>query len=96
MPQETAPNLERAESQQDYVWRFALDGRAEVTGYQDPLVEMIRVLLNDFLDMGFLTHNGEPVCVTGFAFNNKPKDIYDIFRDEGTSSGNSPVEGGAA
>jgi len=82
------PGSKSLQSEEEYIWRFDLKGRANGgIGYKDPLVEMVRLLLADFLNIGVLTCNGEPVQVTGFAFNNKPEDIFDIFLPEGSSSG---------
>jgi hypothetical protein len=78
--------------QEEYIWRFHLEENAGGARYKDPLVEMVRVFLDDFLHLGFLTYNGEPVQVTGFAFNNKPTEIYDIFSD-GVTPGSDQHEG---
>jgi len=76
------------ESPEEYIWRFDLEGGANShRGYKDPLIEMVRLFLDDFLNMGVLTCDGEPVRVTGFAFNNKPRDIYDIFLEDSEAGG---------
>lgn len=87
---DAGPDKKYLESQEEYIWRFDVDARLKERGYEDPLVEMVRLFLDDFLNLGFLTCEGEPVRVTGFAFNNNPKHLYDIFLDEHTSGGEPP------
>lgn len=74
-------------SEEDYVWRFAVPAKAAATGHEDPLVEMIRVFLDDFLSLGFLTWKGQRVRVDGFAFTNHPKQTYGIFLDVAAPGG---------
>jgi hypothetical protein len=70
------------EEDQDYVWSFGVQAKDDAPLYEDPLVEMIRVFLEDFLNIGFVTYNGKRISIDGFAFANKPKNIYTIFRDD--------------
>jgi hypothetical protein len=65
----------------DYVWSFAVHAEAEAPLYEDPLVEMVRVFLEDFLNMGFFTCDGKKVRIDGFAFANNPQKLYAVFRD---------------
>jgi len=86
-PSNSPPKSAAAELPEEYIWRFQLDGSGGAGKYRDPLVEMIRVFLDDFLNLGFLTCNGERVQVTGFAFNNKPTEVYDIFSNRAVTNG---------
>lgn len=71
-----------SDKNEDYVWNFAVHPSPE--RFEDPLVEMARLLLDDFLGIGFLTQEGNRVCVDGFAFSNSPDKIYTISRDKVT------------
>jgi len=88
----TATSSESPELQEEYIWRFHLEENAGGARYKDPLLEMVRVFLDDFLHLGFLTYNGEPVRVTGFAFNNEPREIYEIFLDDEATLGKDQHE----
>ena len=61
------------------VWRFALHSRTTSVGHEDPLVEMGRSFLDDFLNIGYLTNEGTRVKVDGFRFVDNPEEDYDIF-----------------
>lgn len=63
----------------DYVFRFQLTPPSGQTVSGDPLTEMVRTFMADFLNMGFLTKNGERVVVDGFAFMKDPQQIYEVF-----------------
>ncbi len=78
----------------DYKWRFALERQAAARGYQDPLIEMIRAFLEDFLNIGFLTIDEKRIDAKGFAFTNDPKRIYRIFLDPVTNSTSINDSGG--
>ena len=65
----------------DYVWRFAVEPKGAAPMYDDPLVEMVRVFLEDFLGMGFVTVGGRRATIDGFGFSNDPKKLYSIHRD---------------
>jgi len=73
------------EEQQDHVWRFALESRTSPVGYEDPLVEMVRAFLDDFLNIGYLTKEGRKVGVDGFTFLNDPGKSYRVFLDNAES-----------
>ncbi len=73
--------------EEDYVWRFVVQPNADPAGYDDPLVEMIRTFLEDFLNIGCLTFNGEQVRVDGFSFTNDHDKNYRIFLSEVASGG---------
>lgn len=80
------------EEQEDHVWRFALGGRANRAGYEDPLVEMVRAFLEDFLSIGYLTNGGRKVGIDGFTFLNEPEEHYRVFLDNAESTlGASPM-----
>lgn len=66
----------------DYIWRFEVQPATESRGYDDPLVEMVRAFLDDFLSFGILTSNGARIQVDGFAFSNDPEQVYRISLDE--------------
>ncbi len=68
---------------EDHVWRFAVHAQTDTPVYDDPLIEMVRVFLKDFLDMGFFTYEGKKVQVDGFAFANKPQELYALFEESG-------------
>lgn len=67
------------ETDEDYVWRFELDSGNQEPLLDDPLVEMVRKFLEDFLNIGFFVKDGEKVRVDGFFFLNNPEKIYEIF-----------------
>ncbi len=63
----------------DYVWRFPVQPETNSPVYDDPMVEMIRSFLADFLNLGHLTRDGKRVDVDGFQFANDSKTVYQIF-----------------
>ena len=65
----------------DYVFRFKLEPNPSVQEDADPLVETIRSFLDDFLKIGFFTHNGTRIPVDGFALLNDKTAIHKIFSD---------------
>lgn len=66
----------------DHVWRFAVDAQQDPPVYEDPLIEMVRMFLEDLIGLGFVTHKGKKVQIDGFAFANRPQEVYAIFREE--------------
>jgi len=48
---------------------------------------MVRTFLSDFLNLGFLTRDGERVRVDGFVFASDTQRIYDIFPSEAAPGG---------
>lgn len=67
---------------EDFVWRFAVPADDPSARFDDdPLAEMVRVFLVDFLNIGFLTAKGERVQCDGFAFLNDPESIHPICRN---------------
>lgn len=63
----------------DYVFRFKIDPVPEVSGDMDPLTETVRIFLDDFLKLGFLTSEGKRIRVDGFSFLNDKDTIHRIF-----------------
>ena len=64
---------------EDYVWRFKLEPSEETSPSDDPMIEMVRTFLADFLSIGFLTRRGERVKADGFSFEKNPEEIHEIF-----------------
>ncbi len=64
---------------EDYVWRFKLAPSGDASPADDPMIEMVRTFLSDFLRIGFLTHGGERVKADGFSFEKNPEEIHEIF-----------------
>ncbi len=89
---DSAVSARPSEAGEDYVWRFALGSPDGPAGEEDPLLEMVRCFLRDFLSMGFLTSAGERVRVDGFALTNAPTEIHPIFLDAVAATGSSPGE----
>ncbi len=78
--------VDDSEDRQDFVWRFSVSSPAdEVRG--DPLVEMVRLFLEDLQAIAFLTSNGEKISVDGFAFANNPSEIIPVFPDAPIADG---------
>jgi hypothetical protein len=76
------------ENEEEYVWRFKLAPPGEATPEEDPMIEMVRMFLADFLSIGFLTRGGERVKADGFSFEKDPDVIHEIFtRSDGNSAG---------
>ncbi len=69
------------ENKEDYVWRFSLHDETEAPMYKDPLIEIIRVFLEDFLSFGFVVKDGKPIEVDAFGFNEDPNKLYKIFKN---------------
>lgn len=69
----------RSDDSEDFVFRFPLKPADGEPVDPDPLVEMVRVFLEDFLRIGVLTKGGERVSVDGFAFVCEPERVYEIF-----------------
>lgn len=67
---------------EDYVWSFRLDGSGSPSVEPDPMVEMIRVFLADFLQIGSLTKNGVRMDADGFVFTADPETVHKIFSDK--------------
>ena len=67
-------------NKEDYIWRFSLHDDIEAPVYKDPLIEIIRAFLEDFLSFGFLVKDGKPIDVDSFAFNEDPDNLYKIFK----------------
>ncbi len=63
----------------DYVFRYPLDGEGGEPLYHDPLLEMVRVLLESLLDVVVLTQQGEEVKVDGFRLLSRPQEEHRIF-----------------
>ena len=74
--------------QGERVWRFALPSQTASAGHEDPLVEMVRSFLDDFLNIGYLTNEGRRVNVDGFRFVDNPEEEYEIFLSN-AQSGNT-------
>jgi hypothetical protein len=69
------------DNKEDYIWRFSLHDDIEAPVYKDPLIEIIRVFLEDFLSFGFLVKDGKQVDVDSFGFNEHPDKFYKIFKN---------------
>jgi hypothetical protein len=76
--------MKKEENSEDYVWRFRLDGEATSGKVRDPMMEMVRGFLADFLQIGFLTKNGARVDADGFVFSANPDLIHKIFTEKKT------------
>jgi len=83
MEQPAKRTLRPLESAQDeeHIWSFRLKANAALDpeANPDPLVEMVRVFLADFLEIGFLTKDGARVDADGFAFVAEPGTLHEIF-----------------
>jgi hypothetical protein len=75
---------EICEDDEDFVWRFSVPAFSDTGPRGDPLVEMVRLFMEDLLAIAFLTHKGERVSVDGFAFANNPAEIFTFFHDRST------------
>lgn len=75
-------NEETPENEPDFVWRFEIGSPEGRPVADDPLAEMIRAFLADFLEIGFLTKQGVRVDVDGFIFTKDLDTIYEIFPDQ--------------
>lgn len=62
-----------------YVFRFKLKESEATKASVDPLVEMVRSFVADFLDLGCFTHKGSRVQVDGFYFTNNPERRYPVY-----------------
>lgn len=70
----------------DFVFRFRLEPIAQdETGYDDPLLELVRGQLADLLDVVVFTYHGQPVLVDGFRLIAEPAEQYEVFpaREDG-------------
>ena len=74
--------LKDNEKGEDHVWRFRLEAQGAPEAEADPMVELIRIFLADFLQIGFLTKNGVRVDADAFAFVAKPDALHKIFPDK--------------
>jgi hypothetical protein len=63
----------------DYVFRYPLVTGGHDPVYHDPLVEMIRVLLESLLDVVVLTYGGKEVKADGFRLLTRPEEEFRIF-----------------
>ena len=70
------------DNKEDYIWRFSLHDDIKAPVYKDPLIEIIRVFLEDFLSFGFLVKDGKQVDVDSFGFNEDPDKLYKIFKNQ--------------
>jgi hypothetical protein len=70
------------DSTEDFVWSFRFENHRPETMEDDPLVEMVRMFLLDFQDIGFFTKNGERVTVDGFAFNINACNVIPLIKTE--------------
>jgi hypothetical protein len=76
----SADSSESTSDVQDFIWRFAVPAaQPSLQAGDNPLVEMVRLFLADFLSIGFLTAKGELVRCDGFAFLNDSESIHRIF-----------------
>ncbi len=67
----------------DYVFRFRLqEGETSREGYDDPLLEVVRGLLEDLSRTIVFTCQGRRVRVDGFRLLQEPEQQYEIFPGE--------------
>jgi len=66
-------------TEEDYVFRYPLEHGGGEPLYHDPLLEMVRVLLESLLDVVVLTHQGKEVKVDGFRLLCRPQEEHRIF-----------------
>jgi len=66
---------------EDYQFRYRLEPEKakKEKVYSDPLIELIRSQLEQFLNLVILTYQGEDIRVDGFRPLNTPEIIYEIF-----------------
>ena len=74
------------DDEEDYVWRFKLEPSGDASSGEDPMIEMVRTFLADFLSIGFLTQGEKRVEVDGFSFEKNPEVIHEIFTRAGNGS----------
>jgi len=68
-----------APAEEDFVFQFRLEPQTqEETGYDDPLLELIRGQIADLLDTVILTDHGRRVRVDGFRLIQNPEVQYDV------------------
>ncbi len=77
--------------EEDYIFRFGLEpAEPDRSGYEDPLLELIRGQLADLLDAVTLTFHGQRVRVDGFRLLQDPDTQYEVF----PSAADAGAEGG--
>ncbi len=74
---------------EDFVFRFSLleESPENEIKYEDPLVEIVRGLIADLLDVAFLTYHGQRVRVDGFRLLQDPETQYEIFLQPASVTG---------
>lgn len=65
----------------EHIFRFELDNSTAQKSDIDPLVEMVRSFIADFLDIGCFTDKGKRVQVDGFFFTSDPERQHPVFGD---------------
>jgi hypothetical protein len=78
-----------ADDDKEYVFRFKLNVGEAQKADRDPLTEMVRSFIADFLNIGYFTYKGNRVQVDGFTFALNPEKHYAVF-NEGLSKREKP------
>ena len=64
----------------EYVWRFRLDECSIDDVYKNPFAEMIRIQIEQMLNVVRFTKDEEVVSIDGFLMLYEPEKIYKLFK----------------